>query len=140
MLEAGGFGSHDECVKMSEKSIDDGSAFEKLKQMVERQSGRSEALDDTRLFKRAKIQYRLLAENDGVIAGMNTEKIGLASVELGAGRKKLNDDIDYSAGIIVEKKIGEAVKKGDCLAVLHTSDKAKLSEGARLYLNALNIE
>ena len=79
-------------------------------------------------------------QNVIVIAGMNTEKIGLASVELGAGRKKLNDDIDYSAGIIVEKKTGEAVKKGDCLAVLHTSDKAKLSEGARLYLNALNIE
>lgn len=140
MLEAGGFGSHDECVKMSETSIDDGSAFEKLKQMVERQGGRSEALDDTGLFKRAEIQYRLLAEADGVITGMNTEEIGLASVALGAGRKKLNDDIDYSAGIIVEKKTGEAVKKGDCLAVLHTSDKAKLSEGAKLYLSALNIE
>ena len=70
---------------------------------------------------------------------MNAETIGLSSVVLGAGRKTKEDVIDYTAGIILEKKTGEEVKKGEVLARLYTNNADSLDESERMLLSALKF-
>ena len=100
---------------MAEAVIADGSAYEKCKQMFARQGGDTRVLDDYSLFEQPAARYELLAEQDGYIWSNDTEKIGNASVLLGAGRLTKDDTLDMSAGIILHKKTGDAVKKGESI-------------------------
>ena len=68
---------------------------------------------------------------------MNAEIIGSASVILGAGREKKDDTIDYTAGIILNKKTGDYVSEGEIIATLFTNDKARLSPAGTMLLSAL---
>ena len=68
---------------------------------------------------------------------MDAEKIGSSSVILGAGRVNKEDSIDFSAGIILHKKTGDKVSKGDILAELHTNDESKISSAEALFLEAI---
>ena len=115
MLVLGGRGTLAECRKMAEAVIADGSAYEKCKQMFARQGGDTRVLDDYSLFEQPAARYELLAEQDGYIWSNDTEKIGNASVLLGAGRLTKDDTLDMSAGIILHKKTGDAVKKGESI-------------------------
>ena len=86
----------------------------------------------------AKNQLEIICETDGYITSMNAEKIGIASVMLGAGRESKEDTIDLSAGIVMNKKVGDRVTKGDLLATLYYNDISP--ENAReCYLSALSI-
>ena len=70
---------------------------------------------------------------------MDTEKCGIASMVLGAGREKKEDNIDYSAGIILHKKIGDYVKRGDLVASLYSSSEEKCISSSRLLGEAIRI-
>ena len=70
---------------------------------------------------------------------MNAEEIGETSVILGAGRETKDSDIDFSAGLVLHKKFGDAVKKGDSLVTLYTSKEASLKDAERLYREAVVI-
>ena len=70
---------------------------------------------------------------------MDAKKIGALSVTLGAGREKKEDDIDLSAGIRLNKKIGDYVKKGETIAVLHTSSAEKAAEAAKVLLDITKL-
>ena len=70
---------------------------------------------------------------------MDTEKCGIASMILGAGREKKEDNIDYSAGIILHKKIGDSVKRGDVVASLYSSTEQKCENSCHLLSEAINI-
>ena len=85
---------------MAEKSIQDGSAFEKFAAMVEAQGGDSSVLRDTDKFAKAPFSQEVLAPADGYIVKMNAEECGIASVVLGAGRETKDSAIDFSAGIM----------------------------------------
>lgn len=139
MLCLAGKGTPEECRKMAEKSIEDGSAFETFCAMVRAQGGDDSVLRDYSRFPRAPFQKDLLAEQDGYIVKMNAEACGIASVILGAGRKTKESSIDLSAGILMKKKYGDAVKKGDVLATLYTSKEDSLKEAERMYRDALTI-
>ena len=76
---------------------------------------------------------------DGFITAMDTEAIGAAAVILGAGRSKKEDAIDYAAGILVNRKTGDPVEKGQVLARLYTNDPASTGPAAQRYLEALTI-
>ncbi|MBP1567297.1 MAG: hypothetical protein J6U36_01490, partial [Oscillospiraceae bacterium] len=71
-------------------------------------------------------EYEVLSPSDGYITGINSEEIGLVSLELGAGRRTKESAIDYTAGVILEKEYGDFVKKGDKLFTLYTSGKCDL--------------
>ena len=71
---------------------------------------------------------------------MNTEQCGISSLVLGAGREKKEDSIDYSAGIILNKKVGDYVKAGELLATLYTSKQETFDESERILLNAIKID
>ena len=70
---------------------------------------------------------------------MDTEKIGLSSVILGAGREKKEDSIDYTAGIILRKKTGDFVSTGDVICELRTNDEKKISQAEAMFIEAITI-
>ena len=135
ILTLAGRGTGEECMRMARGAIGQGAAFEKLCAMVEAQGGDPSVLRDTSRFDRAPVEYRLLSECEGYIASMRTEDIGIASVMLGAGRDTKESRIDHLAGIVLHKKTGDFVRRGEPIATLYTSS-ASLVEAAGRHLRA----
>lgn len=139
MMYLAGKGSIEECVEMAKGTIADGSAFQCLCKMVEAQGGDISVLIDTEKFTKAPFSYDVLSEEEGYITHMDTESCGIASVLLGAGRETKESEIDYSAGIILHKKTGDYVKKGDVLATLYTSKEETFADAEKRYVKALTF-
>lgn len=131
--------SEEECRAMAEKAIEDGSALNKLREMITAQGGNAGVADDFSLFKQPKYQIEIRSEKEGFISHTDAEKIGIASVILGAGREKKGDPIDPSAGIILKKKTGDFVEKGQTLAVFHTDDSTKVKDAEKEFFDALTF-
>lgn len=110
-----------ECEKMVRLAIENGSALEKLKEAVGAQGGDISYIDDTSKFIDASVCIEYKAEKSGYINKIDAQKIGRASVLLGAGREKKDDVIDFSAGIYLCKKTGDEVREGDTVARLYTN-------------------
>ena len=119
MLVLAGKGTPEECRAMAQAVIADGSAFAKCKEMFAAQGGDTRVLDDYSLFEQPAASFELLAEQDGYIVANDAEKIGSASVLLGAGRQKKGDPLDFAAGITLHKKRGDYVHKGESLATFY---------------------
>ena len=139
MLYLAGKGEIGECKKLARRQIDNGQGFEKFKEMAAAQGGDTAVLDDTEKFAKAAVEFPVPAEKDGFITAMDTEKCGIASVELGAGREKKGDPIDYSAGIVLKKKTGDRVEKGEPIACFYAADAEKCKSAARLFEGAVTI-
>jgi pyrimidine-nucleoside phosphorylase len=139
MLYLVGKGDLDECRKLAEKSIADGSAFETFCTMVKEQGGDDSVLRDYSKFAQAPFKAEIKAEEDGFITKMNAEAIGEMSVILGAGRETKESDIDFSAGLMLHKKYGDAVKKGDVLVTMYTSKETAFKGAEELYRKSVVI-
>ncbi|MBQ1866895.1 MULTISPECIES: pyrimidine-nucleoside phosphorylase [Selenomonas] len=139
MLYLVGKGTPEECRAMAEKAIEDGSAFETFCTMVKAQGGDDAVLRDYTKFAQAPFKLDVVADRDGFITKMNAEEIGETSVVLGAGRETKESDIDFSAGLVLHKKFGDAVKKGDSLVTLYTSKEESLKNAERMYREAVTI-
>ena len=107
------------------EAIKNGSAFEKFKQMVENQNGDISYLEDTSKFEKAKYIINIKSDKEGVVTEINAEQIGKLACYIGAGRMKKEDKIDMSVGIVLNKKVGDKVQKGDILAIIHANDYNK---------------
>ena len=107
---------------MVENAISNGLAFEKMKEWIKCQGGDVSYLESPDTLLGAKYKKAYIAKKDGYISKLQADKIGIASALLGAGRVKLEDQIDYNAGIIFEKSYGDYVHAGDTIATLY-SDK-----------------
>ncbi len=139
MMVLAGLGSAKECMNKAKKAIEDGSALQKLIDMVEAQGGNGDVIRDTALFEEAKCCYEVLAKEDGVIQAMDTEKCGIASVMLGAGRETKDSPVDLSAGILLHKKTGDVVKKGDVLATMYAAKEEVFASAEAKYRSAITI-
>lgn len=139
MLSLAGKGSVEECVQMAKETVKNGSAYRKLLEVVERQGGNVKLIENTNHFKKAKYSYSVLSAASGYIAKVDTESYGFASLALGAGRNTAEDAIDYSAGIILRKKTGDFVKKGEELATLYSNDESAFARAEELILNTTQI-
>ncbi len=139
LLYLAGRGNRDECRRVAEEALDSGAALEKLCAMVKTQGGDDAVLRDTSRFPKAPVRHEIQAPRDGYIVGMDAESIGEVSVMLGAGREKLEDTVDPAAGILLKKKYGERMHKGEPIAVLYTS-KEELAAGAgKRFLEAISV-
>lgn len=127
------------CYAMAKDAIDDGSALNKLCEMISAQGGNAGVVDDFSLFKQPKHTVEISSEREGYIEHTDAEKIGLASVILGAGREKKGDPIDSSSGIVLKKKTGDRVEKGDTLAIFYTDDESKIEEAKREFFEAFTF-
>lgn len=113
------------------ENIQNGKAYEKFIQLVEKQYGDIKYLSN---IEKAKYIVPVVAEKDGFIEKVNAEGIGRAALTLGAGRVKKEDNIDYTCGIVLEKKIGEKVEIGETIAYIH-SNKEELIEEVKEKIN-----
>ena len=123
----------------AEVALQSGKAYKKFREFISAQGGNIEVIDNTDLLPKAEIVYEVLAQNSGYITNMQAEAIGSASVVLGAGREKKDDIIDYSAGIILCKKTGDKVTKGEKIAEFHLGDKSRLPQAEKMFLSAVTI-
>lgn len=130
----------EQCRKMVEKVIEDGSALRKLIEMVEVQQGDISVIEDTQKFAKADYYYDLVATKGGYVTGMDTEKCGIASMLLGAGRERKEDEIDYSAGLCIYKKTGDKVIVGDTLATLYSNSHETFSRAEKVLREAYEIK
>jgi pyrimidine-nucleoside phosphorylase len=105
--------------KLATEKLEDGSAFKKFVEMVEFQGGDVSQILDPTLLPEAPIRHTLKAHQKGFVTAFETKGIGHLLIELGAGRKKAEDTIDPSVGIVFHKKIGQKMEKGEDLATLH---------------------
>ena len=122
-----------------QEALDSGAALERLRMMIDAQDGDSRVIDDESLLAIGKFTYDVTAPQDGYITYMNTEQCGIASVMLGAGRTVKDGPIDYSAGIVMHKKTGDAVRMGERIATLYASDESLFTNAAQTYLAAITI-
>lgn len=118
--------------------IDDGSAFAKLLETVAAQGGDTRALHDTTLLPGASLTQLVQAPADGYVSHIDTEQVGLAAAQLGAGRVKLGDAIDHGCGILLFKNYGDAVRAGETVAELRANDAGKLAAGAEALTAAIS--
>ena len=103
------------------ENIKNGKAFEKFKEFVKAQGGDVEYIDHPEKFPVSKNLIEIKSEKEGYIKTIDALAIGLGSCHLGGGRMKITDTIDMSAGIILNKKVGDFAKKDDLLCTLHTN-------------------
>ncbi len=139
MLHLGGKGQIRGCYDMAKEALMDGRGLQTLAAMVKAQGGDPAYILEPERFEKAPFCLALQAEEEGFITHMDTARCGIVSVILGAGRERKEDSIDYSAGILLEKKYGDFVKKGDIIAVLRASRKELLEEASKKLLSAYTI-
>ena len=131
MVKLAGKGSNiEEDKKMLLENIQNGKAYNKFIELVQNQGGDIEYVKDVTKFEKAKIIQEVISTTEGYVQEINAEEIGKLSCELGAGRKTKKDKIDLQVGIILNKKIGDFVNKGEKLATIYANDieKAKDTE------------
>lgn len=121
------------------KTLEDGSAFETFKKFVVAQGGsEDEALHPEKLAV-AKYVEDVICDKDGYVAKIQTEEIGRISLLLGGGRETKESEIDLTVGLVLNKKRGDKVQKGDILATIHANDKEKLEQAKERLLKAYTI-
>jgi pyrimidine-nucleoside phosphorylase len=113
--------TEDEAEKLLISKIESGEALEKLKEFVKAQGGDVSYIENTEKFPKASIIYPIYSEKEGYINKIDALGIGTYAMKLGAGRAVMSDIIDYSAGIVLNKKIGDYVSKGEVLCYIHTN-------------------
>lgn len=115
-----------EAWNMLEKTVTDGSALEKFADFVEAQGGKREEVYHPELLPEAPVIEEFLSPVDGYVSAMKTQEVGKTVLILGGGRETKESSIDLSVGLILHKKKGDFVKKGEALATIHASDTEKL--------------
>ena len=139
MLVLAGKGDLTACRAMAEQTLRDGSAFDKCCQMFAAQGGDTSVLKDPSLFRKANYRYELTAKSSGYIQKNDVEKIGNASVLLGAGRIRKEDAIDFAAGITMHKKLGDTVKAGECICTFFANDSSLFAPAEEMFREGLVI-
>jgi thymidine phosphorylase len=127
MLVLGGIApSIEEGERRAERELHSGRGHEKFLDMVRAQGGDPRVADGN-VLPRARQKRAVPAPRSGYVSSIDTEILGTAAMVLGAGREKVEDVIDPAAGLIVEKKLGHRVEKGEPLVILHYNDSSRLS-------------
>ena len=129
----------DEAEREVREAIRSGAAYEKMKEWVASQGGDARYLDDVSLFPAASHVRDVLSPSSGYIVSTDAEKIGEASVKLGAGRASKEDTIDHAAGILIRKKTGDRVERGDVICTLLTNDPQALPGAEEEVLSAVGV-
>ena len=117
----GAFADLDKAYSELEQAVKSGKAIEKLKQLIKVQGGNPAVIDRPEQLPQAKYHVAVKSPESGYVTAINAESIGVSAMLLGAGRKKKEDRIDYSAGLTMVKKIGDKVNTGDTICLLHTN-------------------
>lgn len=132
--------SEEEARKMLMDNIENGKGLEKLKEFVKAQGGDISPIDDYSKFPQAKYVEKVTSPVDGYVTKIHAEAFGLIAMELGAGRATKESEIDLAVGIVLNKKRGEKVNKGDVLAYIHSNNEEKIEKARKSILENIVIE
>ena len=124
---------------MLEESLSNGRAFEVFKEFVRAQGGDPNEAEHPELLPAARFQETVPAPGDGYVADIATEEIGKICLLLGGGRETKESRIDLSVGLVLCKKKGDAVRKGEPLAVIHANDEELLGQAAERLASAYTL-
>jgi len=139
-LEHAGSVGRDEATARAEVALDDGSALERFRAMVEAQGGDPRVAEDHwAVLPKAPVVRPLTAAASGVVQAIDAEAIGLASGALGAGRLHKGDPIDPAVGIVVRVKVGDRVEAGEPIGALHARDGGSAADAAARVNAALTL-
>lgn len=128
-----------EARSLLEDTIKNRSALDKFAEFVRAQGGDDSAVYDTEKFRKASMEEKVKAPEEGYVTAISTDEIGMTSLVLGGGRETKDSDIDLTVGIKIRKKIGDKVEKGDTLAVLYGNDTEKMMAAKERLLSAYSI-
>ena len=128
-----------EAKEMLRTTITEKTAFDKIAQWVERQNGNPDAVKDYSLLPQASIVYEYRSQESGYVSEIQCEQIGVSAMVLGGGRITKESQIDLSVGIVLKKKIGDYVEKGDVLAVFYANDEAKIQDSINKFEKAYSF-
>lgn len=119
------------------QNIQNGKAYDKFIQLVEKQGGDISYIENLDKFKKAKYIQEVKSDKDFIVKSIDAGKIGALSVNLGAGRTKKEDSIEHEVGIVLNKKVGDKANKGEILAYVHANSEEKekyaIEELKRIY-------
>jgi pyrimidine-nucleoside phosphorylase len=125
--------------KQSEKLIASGKALDKFRQMVELQGGDPRAVDDPKKLPQARHAMMLSSPKDGYLASLQCEEVGIACVILGGGRERKEDSVDPAVGIVLHKKVGDAVSAGEPLATIYYNAETRVARARQLLEESYQI-
>ena len=125
-IGTGKAGSTEEARRLLIEKLDDGSALKKFAEFVEAQGGDSAPVFNTELLPQASIVREVTSPVDGYVSHIESDRVGISAMKLGGGRETKESEIDLSVGILINKKVGDSVKKGEKIATLYANDNAKL--------------
>jgi len=141
MLVAGGKAAdQEEAERILREAIANGSALEKLAEFVAAQGGDRELVYHPERLPQASIAQEIESPMDGYIQRIVCDEIGVCSLLLGGGRETKESEIDLSVGLVLHRKVGDAVKKGETLATIYANDQAKLDVARERFLRAYTID
>jgi pyrimidine-nucleoside phosphorylase/thymidine phosphorylase len=139
VLLGGGAATIDEARRTCRRTIEDGSALERFRGLIEAQGGDPRVIDEPSRLPRARRVVPLKAGGSGYVAALRARPIGHATMLLGAGRVRVDSAIDPAVGIVFEKKVGDPVARGDVLCKLLVNDRSRLDEVRAIVEGAYTI-
>lgn len=139
LTEAGIAENDDEARQMLIRGIEDGSALNKLAQLVEGQGGDKNAVYNTELLPSAPVRYEAICKQTGYVKHISAADVGLVSMHLGGGRVTKESEIDLSVGLILNKKVGDRVEAGESLGTIHATSMEKAEQAAELLRGCYTI-
>ncbi|MBQ1400901.1 MAG: pyrimidine-nucleoside phosphorylase, partial [Firmicutes bacterium] len=125
---------------MARKALDDGSGLEKFRAFISAQGGDPRIIEDISLIGTAAHAYDVCAGESGFVASVDGMQAGLASQHSGAGRVVKEDEIDHLAGIVLHRKTGDKVEKGDVLAQVYGNDEEKVRLAGEELIKAYTVK
>ena len=140
ILTEAGIAENDEAARaMLEKGIEDGSALEKLAELVAGQEGDKRAVYDTSMLPVAPVQYEAVCDRSGYVKHISADEVGLVSMHLGGGRATKESVIDLSVGLVLNKKVGDAVTAGESLGTIHAQSLEAAKKAAEMLNSCYTI-
>ena len=121
-----------------EEALVSGAGYRKLCDMLEALGGDISYVENPEKLVAVKRKVSVCAPNDGYIASFDAKSLGVASCLLGAGRFRKEDKVDPAVGILMKKRCGESVRKGEPVAELYVNDESRLEEAVSLIESAVN--
>lgn len=137
MLKLTGIVSNIEEGKLKTNEVlESGKSLEKFREFISSQGGNVKYIDETNKFNSSKYSYEMISPEDGYIEAIDAEKIGICSLMSGAGRETKESEINYSAGILLCKKTGNQVEKGELLGTVYTDSNGIEEELRDMFMDS----
>ncbi len=131
--------SLEEARDICQEKIDDGSAFDRFRHLVKEQGGDVRAIDDPSRLPQPRRSVVLKSPRAGFVTALAARPVGHATMLLGAGRARMDSPVDHAVGVILHKKVGDAVAEHEPLCTLLVNDERSLGDAQSLILNAYTI-